>query len=101
MRHCVEDDVDSEGIRAFLGKLAEKVLIFLFPLPTVTVVCIVAGDDHDSPLGIQERANVYVFALFSVVVLPGYAGGLAVLTRPEIWRLERILRFPQVKDAMK
>src|SRR6185295_15350231 len=99
VRHRVEDDVDAERISALLGKLAEEILIFLFALPTVAIVGIVAGDHHHMPFLVEQSPNMHITAFFAVVIFPRNAVVLAVFASPKIRDLETVLGTFQREDT--
>ena len=96
MRHEVKNDVDSQWIGPFLGKLAKEVIILAFTLPAVPIVGVVRRDDHDAALVIEDRADVHLRAIFPTafparVTFPSYAIVLAVAAPPYVRRLQLVL----------
>jgi len=47
---------------ALFGEFVEKAVILTFPLPAVSVVTIVCGDDHDPAFVIENSATCMSFA---------------------------------------
>src|ERR1039457_7648042 len=71
MSHQVKNNVDAEGIAALLGKFVEEPIVFALALPTVAVVTIVGGDDHDAALVVEDGADVHLTAILLVAILVG------------------------------
>src|SRR5437868_7107419 len=101
MCHEVEEYIDPERIGALFGELVEEVSVLAFALPTIPIVRIVSGDDHDVPLVIEDGAHMHLLALLAVMVLPRHAGVLAALAEHEVGRLKSVLIRPQVEHTMK
>src|SRR4051812_2055350 len=87
VRHGVKDDVDAERVSAFFGEFAEEIGVFLLAFPAIAVVGIMAGDNHDVPFVIEDRADVDLPAFFALVCFPGDPGVLAALAKEKIWHL--------------
>jgi hypothetical protein len=77
MRHRVIDDVDGERIVLLLRERPEEPRIGTLLLPAVTVVAIVAQENHHPTLVVVDGAKMRIAGVApDVIVLPGDAGVL-------------------------
>src|SRR5262245_14479396 len=74
MGHGVKDNVNSERVGAFFGKLVEIILVLPFAFPTVAKVGVVANHDHHPAFVVEDGA---VVDLAGVRPFPGDTGVLA------------------------
>lgn len=58
MRESVEDNIDPEGI-GFRRELEEELIILSLPLPSVSDVCVVCHQHHDSTRLIPNAPEVW------------------------------------------
>src|SRR5215218_4303798 len=93
MRHRVENNVNAERVRDFLGEIFEEVDVFAFPLPTIAVVGVVRGDDHHASFVVVDRAMVHGTYVAIVAALPSHSGILAISALPKIRDLPLGLDF--------
>lgn len=56
MGHGVENNIDPHRVGFFLRELAKVSFIFPFPLPAIAQVRVVADDDHQPSLIIEDPA---------------------------------------------
>ena len=77
MCHRVKNDVDPEWVGALFGKFAEEIGKFLLAFPTITVVGVMAGNDHDVSFVVEDRFDMDFPAFLSVMRFPGHTRVLA------------------------
>src|SRR4051812_8604411 len=54
VRHCIENDVDSQGISLLLREFAEVPGVLPFSFPAVPQIGVMTDDDHHPPLIIED-----------------------------------------------
>src|SRR5215216_679356 len=101
MGHRVEDDINAKRVGALFREFMEEILEFLFAFPAISIVCVVAGDCHHTPLLVEESSDVNVTTFFAIMDFPCDACLLAPFARTKIGRLKSIFRAAKIEDTMK
>ena len=103
MGHEVKNYVHCEWIGPLLREFVEEIIVLAFSLPTVAVVAIVGGDDHDTAFVIIDRAIIDFLGIwnFPGIFCSGGNEGLAGKGVDDMRKAGDLGLFLQIEDAME